>query len=105
MTLDLLQIADRDVNGRSQIDRRFALSLGPSIAAPVCGREIDERSLGIPHWPTDAERERWARAMSYTQMTLDEMRSGVAFDLLRPELVRQCGDLTPSSRVGEIPRP
>jgi hypothetical protein len=33
-TLYFLQIADRDVNGRSQIDRRFALNFGPSITEP-----------------------------------------------------------------------
>jgi hypothetical protein len=34
VTLYFPQIADRDVNGRSQIDRRFALSFGPSITEP-----------------------------------------------------------------------
>lgn len=82
-----------------------AISLGPSIARPVCGTDITDESVREPYWPTEAAKLKWARAVAYTQFTLDEMRNGVAFELLTPELIRQCGDLTPSARVAEVPRP
>lgn len=82
-----------------------AVSLGPSIAAPVCSRELDEATLAEPHWPMDAERGDWARAMAYCQFTLAEMRSGLAWDILKPEIARQCGSLMPSARITEIKMP
>ena len=61
------------------------ISLGPSIAWPVADDAIS--SIRDPLFARDAERQRWANAVAYTQFTTQEFASGFAWAHLK-ELIK-----------------
>lgn len=64
-----------------------AIAIGHSIASPVCGREVE--TIEDPFWPSDKAKMQWAYDMAYTQWTNTELRSGVAWEHLKAEILRQ----------------
>lgn len=64
-----------------------AITLGKCVASPVCADTLGQ--LEDPPFPDEEKRTRWLCAMSYVQWTCDELRSGEAWQELRPEIERQ----------------
>lgn len=52
-----------------------------SIARPLS--ETDWSRLNVPRIPTDADRRQWACDVAYCQWTINEMRSGAAWEQIR----------------------
>ena len=62
-----------------------AICLGDSIARPVSCHEI-VRSKAVK-FPAEKDRRAWAARLAYCQWTLEEMRSGEAWDHIRGRLL------------------
>lgn len=61
-----------------------SIVLGQGIASPVASNQLE--SIVKPFWPDDETRMRWINAMSYCQWTLDEFRSGEAWEYIKGQL-------------------
>lgn len=62
-------------------------AIGDSIARPLS--ETDWSRLDKPFIPTDEQRLQWLADVAYTQFTVDEFRSGVAWASIEPALRRR----------------
>jgi hypothetical protein len=60
------------------------VSLGPSIARPISSTLLGE--VEKPRLATDRERRAWLSFLAYSQYTLAEMASGLAWKTLRPQI-------------------
>lgn len=72
--------------------------LGKGVASPVANTDL-EYVEGL-WFPRDEERLKWCHAMSYCQWTTAELRSGLAWEHLKAEIVRQKGMVKPLGKVG-----
>lgn len=59
---------------------------GPTIARPMCETEIE--NINDPFFPSDKNRYQWAYDMAYHQWTLEEMKSGEAWENLRQRITK-----------------
>lgn len=58
-----------------------AFTLGPNAAQTLCLSDLS--LIENPYYPTLDEVHRWACHLAYAQFTVDEMRTGVAWSILR----------------------
>lgn len=58
------------------------LALGETIARPVAETSI--KRVEAPFFPNDEQRHQWACDLAYCQWSLDELRSGEAWQHIRP---------------------
>lgn len=66
-----------------------AICMGECVATPVTRSDVASEPVNNPWFPGDKLRRQWANAMAYTQFTMDEMESGLAWELLKAEVERQ----------------
>lgn len=58
--------------------------LGDGIAKPMGLSDLSK--IEEPYYPPDKERRKWANCLAYAQFSLDEMRDGIAWEILKEEI-------------------
>ena len=59
--------------------------LGDGIAKPMSLDDLTR--IDKPYYPTDAQRWQWLADLSYAQFSLQEFESGLAWSILRPQVI------------------
>lgn len=68
-----------------------AITLGPNAAQSLCSQNLN--MIETPYTPTLDEVEEWAAHLAYSQFTEEEMRNGLAWEIINDE----CSNLSRSN--------
>lgn len=72
------------IGSRSIIEGVPAISLEGGMAYSVTGHSLD--NLEDPYWPNEQKRKNWFADIGYSQYTIPEIESGLAWEIMKQKL-------------------